>query len=179
MHHDARDMRVKFSKSFPTYFFPVDECIRQILVDWVTHLTSELGFGPDDPLFPATQCGLNESKFLAPIGLSRECWATAGPIRTIFKEAFRSAGLPYFNPHSFRKTLVRLGMEVCRGSGEAFKAWSQNLGHDEVLTTFNSYGDIPAQRQRDLIRAAMQTTDEDRKALEIGRAALAAARVTG
>jgi len=43
--------------------------------------------------------------------------------------------LPYFNPHSFRNTLVRLGQEICR-SPEEFKSWSQNLGHEKVLTTF-------------------------------------------
>lgn len=178
VHHDARDMRVKFSKSFPTYFFPVGDDIRQIFVDWVGHLKMNLGFGLADPLFPATRSGLTPAGVLAPIGLSKECWSTTGPIRSIFQEAFLSAGFEYFNPHSFRKTLVRLGMERCRGSAEAFKAWSQNLGHDEVLTTFNSYGDLPAVRQRDLIRSVTDTTDEDRRALEIGRAALAAAKGT-
>jgi hypothetical protein len=28
------------------------------------------------------------------------------------------------------------------GNPEEFKAWSQNLGHDGVLTTFSSYGPI-------------------------------------
>lgn len=36
------------------------------------------------------------------------------------------------------KTLVRLGQEVCQ-SPEEFKAWSQNLGHEQVLTTFLNY----------------------------------------
>jgi integrase len=149
------------------------------VADWIGYLREELGFGPDDPLFPATRSGIAENGTLAPIGLTRECWATASPIRAILKAAFHAAGLPYFNPHSFRKTLVRLGMEVCRGSAEAFKAWSQNLGHDEVLTTFSSYGNIPAHRQRDLICSVTRTSDQDRHALEIGRAALAAAKVAG
>jgi hypothetical protein len=56
-------------------------------------------------------------------GLSRAHWSNATPIRTIFKEAFTSAGLAYANPHSFRKTLVQLGERLCR-SPEEFKAWS-------------------------------------------------------
>jgi hypothetical protein len=32
------------------------------------------------------------------------------------------------------------------------KAWSQNLGHADVLTTFTSYGAVPAHRQGELIR---------------------------
>src|ERR1700682_3869155 len=40
-----------------------------------------------------------------------------------------------FNPHSFGNTFVRPGQDLCK-SPEAFKAWSQNLGHETVLTTF-------------------------------------------
>jgi len=39
-------------------------------------------------------------------------------------------------------------------SPEAMKAWSQNLGHSDVLTTFTSYGSIPTSRQGELIRAS-------------------------
>ena len=33
------------------------------------------------------------------------------------------------------------------------KAWSRNLGHADVLTTFTSYGQVPVHRQGELIRA--------------------------
>jgi hypothetical protein len=84
-------------------------------------------------------------------GLERNHWSSASPIRTIFREAFVSAGLPYFNPHSFRNTLARLGEDVCT-SPEEFKAWSQNLGHEKVLTTFLNYGEVACQRQGEIIR---------------------------
>ena len=45
-------------------------------------------------------------------GLERAHWANAHPVRAIFKEAFTRAGLPYFNPHSFRNTLVQLAYEL-------------------------------------------------------------------
>ena len=35
---------------------------------------------------------------------------------------------------------------------EDFKAWSQNLGHDKVLTTFLSYGQVESPRQGEIIR---------------------------
>ena len=35
---------------------------------------------------------------------------------------------------------------------EQFKAWSQNLGHEKVLTTFLSYGAVACQRQGEIIR---------------------------
>jgi len=62
-----------------------------------------------------------------------------------------NAGLPYFNPHSFRNTLVQLGQEICK-TPEQFKAWSQNLGHEKVLTTFLCYGEVACQRQGEIIR---------------------------
>jgi hypothetical protein len=40
---------------------------------------------------------------------------------------------------------------VCK-TPEEFKAWSQNLGHEEVLTTFRSYGAVGTQRQSQIIR---------------------------
>jgi site-specific recombinase XerD len=38
---DAREVKTKFSKSFATWFFPVGEDIRRIVVDWVTYLRQE------------------------------------------------------------------------------------------------------------------------------------------
>jgi integrase/recombinase XerD len=84
-------------------------------------------------------------------GLHRKHWGSAGPIRKIFKEALAAAGLPYFNPHSFRKTLALLGGQICK-SPEEYKAWRQNLGHENVLTTFSSYGDVARHRQAEIIR---------------------------
>ena len=83
--------------------------------------------------------------------------AIANRIRLIFKEAFKAAGLPYFNPHSFRNTLASLGEKICK-TPEDFKAWSQNLGHEKVLTTFYSYGEVPEQRQSEIIQHLSQDT---------------------
>ena len=74
-------------------------------------------------------------------GLDRKRWSTATPIRSIFRDACTAAGLPYFNPHSLRRTLARPGETVCRPP-EDFEAWSQNLGHEGVLTTFLNYGSV-------------------------------------
>ena len=150
VHQDAREVETKFSKTFITYFFPVGEAPRQFVSDWVSYLRDEKLWGNDDPLFPATRVGIGDRRQFEAIGLSREHWSSASPIRTIFREAFTSAGLPYFNPHSFRNTLVQLGQEVCR-TPEQFKAWSQNLGHEKVLTTFLSYGEVACSRQGEII----------------------------
>jgi integrase len=149
---DARQVKTKFSKSFTTWFFPVGDEIRRIVVDWVTYLRQEKLWGLDDPLFPATKIVVGDNQHFAASGLDRKHWSSAGPIRQIFKDAFAAAGLPYFNPHGFRKTLARLGRQKCR-SPEEYKAWSQNLGHESVLTTFSSYGDVERHRQAEIIRA--------------------------
>lgn len=41
--------------------------------------------------------------------------------------------------------------ELCK-SPEEYKAWSQNLGHEQVLTTFLSYGSVAPDRQGEIIR---------------------------
>ncbi len=161
---DAREVRTKFSKTFTTWLFPVGDEVRQIVADWVTYLTTEKLFGPTDPLFPATQIVLGDDQRFQAGGLSRSHWSNATPVRTIFREAFANAGMPYSNPHSFRKTLAQLGERLCR-TPEQFKAWSQNLGHEQVLTTFSSYGHVAAPRQADLMRAlGRQPSDDARKA---------------
>jgi integrase len=151
VHQDAREVKTKFSKSFTTYFFHVGEEVRQIVADWVRYLREEKLWGNDDPLFPATYIVLGSNRQFEAAGIDNVHWSTASPIRTIFRESFERAGLPYFHPHSIRKTLARLGEQVCK-SPEDFKAWSQNLGHEQVLTTFMSYGAVATERQGEIIR---------------------------
>ena len=148
---DARDVNTKFSKTFTSYFFPVGDDVRQIVVEWMGYLKTDLLYGNDEPLFPKTNVIQGDAKTFVPCGFKKEHWATASPIRNIFKEAFIRAGLQYFNPHSFRNTLVRYGENLCQ-SPEEFKAWSQNLGHEGVLTTFYSYGEVQPQRQAEIIQ---------------------------
>jgi acyl carrier protein len=40
-------------------------------------------------------------------------------------------------------------------------AWSQNLGHEHILTTFCGYSDVSAYRQAELIRALAERGDQD------------------
>jgi integrase len=148
---DAREVQTKFSKTFTTFFFPVGNEIRRIVADWVAFLQQELHWGNDDPLFPATRIALGTARQFEAVGLDRNHWRSAARIRAIFRDAFTRADLPYFNPHSFRHTLVRVGQTVCK-TAEEFKAWSQNLGHDKVLTTFLSYGQVDRPRQGEILR---------------------------
>ncbi len=151
VNQDAREVNTKFSKTFTTFFFPVGDEIRGIVGDWVSYLRENKLWGNNDPLFPATRIGQGATLQFEVSGLERDHWSSASPIRAIFRGAFVSAGLPYSNPHSFRNTLVQFGQDVCR-SPEEFKAWSQNLGHEKVLVTFTSYGEVACQRQGEIIR---------------------------
>ncbi len=169
VYQDAREVKTKFSKSFPTYFFPVGDDVRQIVDDWVKYLRDEKLWGNDDPLFPATAVTVSEKRQFAVSGLKREHWKTAAPIRTVFREAFAKAGLPYFNPHSLRNTLVQLGEQRCR-TPEQFKAWSQNLGHEKVLTTFCSYGEVSRPRQGELIHGLLDSARPGPDVMEIAKA---------
>ena len=148
---DAREVKTKFGKTFDTFFLPVGNEIREIVAEWVSYLRQEKLWGNDDPLFPSTLVALGTTRQFEVLGLERKHWRSASAIRKIFREAFVSADLPYFNPHSFRDTLAHLGEVVCK-SPEEFKAWSQNMGHERVMTTFTSYGEVACQRQGEIIR---------------------------
>lgn len=147
---DSRDVRTKYRKSQLTKFFPVGGDHEAIVANWVTELREEKLFGPDDPVFPMNKIGHNADQQFATIGIDRKHWKNAAAIRRIFKDSFTLSDLPYFNPHSFRKTLGQLGERIC-STPEQFKAWSQNLGHDNVLTTFTSYGEVSKRRQAEIL----------------------------
>ncbi|MEM1197048.1 MAG: tyrosine-type recombinase/integrase [Pseudomonadota bacterium] len=150
IHQDARDVKTKASKTFTTWFCPVGGDALQIVTEWCEHLCTGLLWGDGDPLFPKTLIGLGDQGGFQPLGLDRDHWSGTGPIRAIYRDAFEAAGLPYFNPHCFRDALVHLGERICT-TPEQFKAWSQNIGHERVLTTLTSYGKVPAVRQAELI----------------------------
>ena len=151
---DARHVRTKFSKTFRTFLMPVSDLAMSIAREWHEEMSADLSRGPQDPLFPGTEMGLSAESIFAPQGLGREPWTTSGPIREIFKAAFASAGLPYFNPHSIRDMLVRHIMTLDLPA-ETLKAWSQNLGHQGLLTTLTSYGAVATARQCELIKQGL------------------------
>jgi integrase len=169
---DAREVQTKNSKTFPTFFFPVGDEIRRIVEEWVLYLRDEKHWNPDDPLFPSTDTSINAEGRYYVRGLKRQHWRTATPIRGLFRAAFEAAGLPYSNPHSLRKTLVALGQSLCR-TPEELKAWSQNLGHEDVMTTFTSYGAVRVARQSEILSemtsGARTTLGDSAEVLELVR----------
>lgn len=150
VYQDARDVKTKGSKTFTTWFLPVDPIYRDTFIDWVKFLRQDLLFGNEDAVFPKLKVGIVNGAF-AVTGFEREPYATASAILVAIKNAFANAGLPRFGPHAFRKTLVKWG-DTRFTSREAFKAFSQNIGHDSEVTTVGSYLKVSQERQAELIR---------------------------
>jgi hypothetical protein len=117
----------KRAKTFSTWFFPVGEDIHRIIADWLTLLRGEIGFGLEDPIFPKTHVKPAADLKFSAAGLNRTHWSNANPVREILRNTFRRVGLPYFNPHTFRNTLVQRAYDL-KLDPERFRAWSQNLG---------------------------------------------------
>jgi hypothetical protein len=91
-------------------------------------------------------------------GLTRDHWANASPVRQIFRTAFNRTGLPYVKPHTVRNTLTQFAYKL-QLNPEQLKAWSQNMGHDSVLTTIGSYGPVSVERQGEIIGALGQPNE--------------------
>jgi integrase len=152
VNQDAREVKVKNSKSQRTTFFPVGGAAERLVREWIAELSTEHLWGGEDPLFPATLIQQGSDHQFRPVGIERRHWRSADAARKIFGDAFQAAQLPRFHPHSFRHALAKFGESVCT-TPEQFKAWSQNLGHQNVLTTLSSYGEVSAHRQADIIKA--------------------------
>ena len=160
---DAREVRTKRRKTMLTDFLGVGGNAETIVRDWIAYLKIEKLFGPDDPAFPPSEMGLGKDGLFTAIGFRRTHWKNADPIRKAFRFGFEAAGLPYFHPHSIRHTLAAVGEKICP-TPEAFKSWSQNLGHDDVMTTFSSYGPVSANRQSEILRSIKFDDDEAKTA---------------
>lgn len=152
VHQDPDSVDTKFAKAITTYFYKLGDDLDGIVLDWIGELRDVHLFGPTDPLFPRTKIAQDENWSFVASGIERVHWSKASPVRDIFRHAFTSAGLPYFPPHSFRHTLGHLAQDRC-ATAEQLKAWSQNLGHENLATTLNSYGKIDPHRQGEVIAA--------------------------
>lgn len=151
---DAREVETKHAKTIKTTFFPMGQEYVDALTDYIHHLKQDLFFGLEDALFPKSLIKHGPNGFECK-GLDRTPFASAGPLTNIIKEAFASVQLPEYTPHSFRHMLALYGDKKC-ATREAFKAWSQNMGHDSVITTVSSYMPVSDHVQHEIILAMAQ-----------------------
>lgn len=147
---DGREVRTKGAKSFDTWFFPVNPMYREAFAGWFEELTQAMKFGPCDALFPKQKIACRDGRF-TPDGFEKEPFATSQIVRQVIGAAFTNAALHPFAPHSIRKTLAMLANQLCR-TMEEHKAWSQNLGHENIATTVSAYMPVGPERQAEIIR---------------------------
>jgi integrase len=131
-------VQTKNSKKILTTFFPIgwDEPKRYFL-EWYDYQLSR-GAQANDPIFPSTKKGFSDKSYSKDL-VSDDFWSSSGGARKVFEKRCINAGVPYFHPHSFRHLIVAT-MSKTRLTEEEKKAVSLNLGHDNVGTTFGSYG---------------------------------------
>ncbi len=153
------EVATKFGKRIDTFLFPLGDGFEQIFLDWTQYLRKDQLFADDDPLFPKTANGHDKNNCFIPIGLSREHWANASPIREIFKAAFEAVELPAYTPHRFRDMIVSEAYRRNLPPRELI-AWSQNLGHESLLTTITSYGKLSLEEQGRLVRQSSMSSPE-------------------
>lgn len=136
----ADGVKTKNSKSILTPLFPLSwGSPKQYFIEWFEYL-EEKGFGPEDPIFPSTlnDFGASDNSYSKEL-VSKEFWSGTGGARKIFEKRCKNANLPYFNPHSFRHSIVSI-LSKKRLTEEEKRAISLTLGHANVGTTFGSYG---------------------------------------
>lgn len=148
----------KFSKNINTYFYPLGGDLWELVLRWIDELRVTHLFAPNDPVFPRTRVEQGEDRSFRAGGIEPIHWSDASPVRAIFRQTFARAGLTYFPPHSIRHTLGHLMQIACR-TPEQMKAWSQNLGHENIATTLTSYGAMDPHRQGEVIGGISLTPD--------------------
>lgn len=147
---DPKHVKTKNRKAISTFFMPFDPLWQDIFMEWFDYAEQELGFKPNDPIFPKLKVESSPITLQFEVtGLSREHAANATPVRHIFKKSFTLAGLPYYHPHSFRKMLIIWAMENC--TQIEFKAISQNIGHEHAAVSYNVYGKLTDQKRQSVI----------------------------
>ena len=144
-------VKTKNGKTIVTRLFPFSEKLIKHLLDWAAYLRDEKGWSATSPLFPRTLIRqVDDGLSFVADGVEPVFWSGGNSVRDILKTRSEAAGLPYYNPHSFRHAAVHLASEYCT-TPEQFKAVSQNLGHEHVGTTFMTYGMLDEHRVQEVI----------------------------
>lgn len=165
----AYDVKTKFSKRITTVLFPLpDEMPMTYFLEWFNYLEKERHFAAHDPIFPAAKLersdesiSFSNSEKVEPL-----FWSDATSARKIFEKRFKQAGVHYYHPHTLRHLIVGQFIKT-RLTEEEKKAISQNLGHENVGTTFGSYGygQIAEDRQIDIVRSIKLSSPDSQKAI--------------
>lgn len=144
-------VKTKFSKRIFTTLLRIDDELLDHILAWVDYLRKTKCFSDADPMFPKTKLEQKSKEDACFHGIEVEpkFWSGEGPILSIFHSRTETAKLPYFSPHKFRHAAIAETRKYCR-TEEQRKALSQNVGHDNIGTTF-SYGNMTPSQVNDVI----------------------------
>jgi integrase len=147
-----KGVKTKFSKTIYTTLFNFDSTLIKYVTDWYKYLESDLLFNNTNPMFPATKLELKSATehIFTYSHVSKEFWSDAGAIRRIFRDRSNQMKLEYYSPHRFRHFAVNQATHYAK-SPEQFKAISQNMGHENISTTFYDYGAINPHQASEII----------------------------
>lgn len=163
IHQDPqKGVQTKFSKTISTLIFQFDEELLGFVLDWFRFLKEKKLFSNADPLFPRTKLEQKSETDLCFEGTEVEpaFWATTQGIRSAFKKRAEAAGVRYYSPHKFRHTATVEAFKHCR-TAEELRAISQNFGHENIGTTFSTYGKLPDFQVEDIIARMNFKKDPD------------------
>lgn len=128
-----------------------DKRLLEYFMDWIDYLKNVKKFTSDKPIFPSTQLKFmpGTNSFIAE-DVSNKRWESTEAINKILRDRSAKAGMEYFNPHSYRNTIVNLSKS--RGLGiEEQSAVSQNLGHNDLYITEVNYGTMKPTTRLDIL----------------------------
>jgi integrase len=157
---NPNEVATKNAKRIDTFLIDLAPSMKKELLEWRRELVENELYAPTDPLFPKTEMGHDANDCFVSVGLTREHWATAQPVRDLVRKAFEGAGIPYFHPHTFRHMLTQQAYKHCK-TPQQIKAWSQNFGHENVLTTMATYGKLDLYQQREILSSIGDTPCDD------------------
>ncbi len=149
----AEGVRTKNSKTIKSTFYPIGWYDpERYFIEWYEYLQKK-GFGPDDPIFPATSSEINGENAHSKENISRKFWSVTSSARKIFEKRCKNASVRYYHPHSYRHLVVSI-LSKKRLTEEEKRAISLTLGHSDVATTFGSYGygAMTEERAVDIVR---------------------------
>jgi len=101
VYQPSAEVDTKFSKSQTTVIIPLDEAWLDHLADYVTTLKN-LGFGPNDPLFPRLKPDKGKGGAFGSRTLSKEFLTSGQVLQKLIPEIFEKAGYNRHTPHALR-----------------------------------------------------------------------------
>lgn len=137
----ALGVETKFSKKIITYLIPFGyEQALNYFIEWFDYLENK-GFKGNNPIFPTPKIenGEDNISYYNTGEVEARYFKNSNSLRKIFEKRFKQAGVDYYHPHTFRHFWVKEISKLPLTEKEK-KALSQNLGHENVGTTFGNYG---------------------------------------